>query len=96
MRRLLAAGLTMLSALALVLAGVAWWTSATALDTPRFVAVVGPVIDQPAVQAAVTTSVTDDLTTLVGQPALAPAVRSTVSSIVAAPEIGRASCRERV
>ena len=85
MRRLLAAGLACLSALFLVLAAVAWWTSATALDTQRFVAVVGPVIDQPAVRAALTTSIAGDVTTIVGQPALASPLRSEVGTVVDGP-----------
>jgi len=85
MRRLLAGALAFFSALMLVLASVAWWTTATALDTPRFVAIAGPVIDQAPVQAAVSTALADQLTSLVGLPQLRPAVRGEVASIVAGP-----------
>ncbi len=85
MRRLLAAALALLAAFVLVLAGVAWWTSATALDTQRFVAVVGPVIDQPPVRTALATTMGDQLTSLIAVPALAPLVRSEVAAVVAGP-----------
>ncbi len=86
MRRLLAAALAGASALALVLAGVAWWTSNTALDTDRFVAVVGPVIDQPPVRAAITTTVSSQLTALVGVPALEPVIAGEVGTVVDGPQ----------
>ena len=85
MRRLLAAALACLSALLLVISAAGWWTSATAMDTQRFVAVAGPVIDQPEVQAALTAAVADELTSLGGPSALAPVVRNWVAAVIAGP-----------
>jgi hypothetical protein len=49
------------------------------------VALAGPVIEQPPVRAAVTGALTEDLTSLVGVPALEPVVRPEVASVVASP-----------
>jgi hypothetical protein len=82
MRRLLAAGLAFLSAAALVLAGVAYWMSNTAMDTPRFVTVAAPVIDQPEVRAALATSVGDQLSGLVSLPVLAPIIQRQAATVL--------------
>lgn len=60
-RRTVAAILAFATALLLVLSVVASWTSNTALDTQKFVSRVGPVIDQPAVQSAVATELSQQL-----------------------------------
>jgi hypothetical protein len=60
-RRSIAAVLAGLTALLLVLSVVATWTSRTALDTDKFVARVGPVIEDPTVRAAVATELGDEL-----------------------------------
>ena len=71
-----------LSALVLVVAAAAAWTSRTALDTTRFVAQVGPVIDQEPVRAAVASEVSRQLVALVGTPLAKPLV-SIPSSVCA-------------
>lgn len=52
-RNALATVLVVLSALMLVSGAIGTWTRNTALDNEKFVARVGPIIDQPEVQAAV-------------------------------------------
>ena len=71
-----------LSALVLVVAAAAAWTSRTALDTPRFVAQVGPVIDQEPVRAAVASEVSRQLVALVGTPLAAPLVDAETTQVV--------------
>jgi len=85
MRRLLAAALAAACAALMVAACVGWWVSRTALDTPRFVAVAGPVIDQPPVQTSLSTAIAGELTSLVGLPQLTGLVRREVASVVAGP-----------
>ena len=60
-RRTLAAILAGLTAVLLVLSVVATWTSRTALDTDKFVARVGPVVQDPTVRAALATELGDEL-----------------------------------
>ncbi len=60
-RRTIAAVLAFLTGLLLVLGVVATWTSRTALDTDKFVARVGPVIEDPTVRAAVATELGNEL-----------------------------------
>ena len=60
-RRTLAAVLAGLTAVLLVLSVVATWTSRTALDTDKFVARVGPVVQDPTVRAALATEIGDEL-----------------------------------
>lgn len=74
-RRTVAAVLAFVTALLLVLGIVATWTSNTALDTDKFVARVGPVINQPEVRAAITTEIGNELVSVLDvqdrvQPAL--------------------------
>ena len=71
-----------LSALVLVVAAAAAWTSMTALDTTRFVAQVGPVIDQEPVRAAVASEVSRQLVALVGTPLAAPLVDAATAQVV--------------
>ena len=71
-----------LSALVLVVAAAAAWTSRTALDTTRFVAQVGPVIDQEPVRAAVASEVSRQLVALVGTPLAAPVVDAETTQVV--------------
>ncbi len=47
----------------LIPAVVGHWGNRTVIDTDRYVATVGPLIDQPAVQEALATSVTDQIVT---------------------------------
>ena len=60
-RRTLAAVLAFLTAFLLVLSVVSTWTSRTALDTNKFAARVGPVIEDPTVKAAISTQIGDEL-----------------------------------
>ncbi len=60
-RRTIAAILAGLTAVLLVLSVVATWTSRTALDTDKFVARVGPVVEDPTVRAALATEIGDQL-----------------------------------
>jgi hypothetical protein len=85
MRRLLAAGLAFLSAAALVLAAVAYWTTNTALDTQRFVAIAAPVIDDPAVRAGLSTSIGSELSQLVSAPVLGPLITQQAARVVDSP-----------
>jgi hypothetical protein len=61
LRRWTAAFLAFATAFLVVLSVVSTWTSRTALDTDKFVARVGPVIDQPEVRAAISTEIGDQL-----------------------------------
>ena len=63
LRRVTAAVLAFLAAALLVLSVVGRWTTQTAVNTDKFVARVGPIIDQPAVRDAITTEVTNQLVT---------------------------------
>jgi hypothetical protein len=60
-RRIIAAILAFATALLLVLSVVCTWTSRTALDTQKFVARVGPVIDQPTVRTALATELSNQI-----------------------------------
>lgn len=100
LRRWTAAGLAFLTALLLVLTVVAGWTSRTALDTDKFVARVGPVIDQPEVRAAVSTELTNELVTALSlqtrlQPLLPDKLTFLAGPIAAGAEqlVGRAVTR---
>ncbi len=74
-RRTVAAVLAFLTALLLVLGVVATWTSRTALDTDKFVARVGPVVEDPTVRAAVATELGDELVRVLDlQSRIAPAL----------------------
>lgn len=84
-RSLLAAALAFLAAVALVLAGIAGWTTWTALSTPRFVALAGPVIDQPGVRSAIATSLGDQLSSLVGRSEIRPIAVREVGAVLASP-----------
>ncbi|MBY5161987.1 hypothetical protein [Salsipaludibacter albus] len=55
--------LTVLAALATLLATVGWWVHATLLDTDRFMALVDPIVTSPATGEAVGDRVTDELFT---------------------------------
>jgi hypothetical protein len=59
LRRRLAGLFVFLTVLSLVVTVVGAWARAVALDTDRFVATVGPVIDEPAVQEALSVRLTD-------------------------------------
>jgi ABC-type multidrug transport system fused ATPase/permease subunit len=59
LRRRLAGLFVFLTVLSLVVTVVGAWARAVALDTDRFVATVGPVIDEPAVQQALSVRLTD-------------------------------------
>ena len=60
-RAVVAAVLAFLTGLLMITAVVSVWTTRTALNTDKFVARVGPVIEQPAVQDAVATEVSTQL-----------------------------------
>lgn len=59
-----------LAALLTVPAGVAYWGQRTINDGQRYVATVGPLVDSPEVQAAITTKVTDAIQSQVDVEAL--------------------------
>src|SRR5689334_22326185 len=59
-----------LAALLTVPAGVAYWGQRTINDGQRYVATVGPLVDSPEVQAAITTKVTDAIQSQVDVQAL--------------------------
>lgn len=59
LRRRLAGLFVFLTVLSLVVTVVGAWARAVAFDTDRFVATVGPVIDEPAVQQALSVRLTD-------------------------------------
>lgn len=59
LRRRLAGLFVFLTVLSLVVTVVGAWARAVALDTDRFVATVGPVIDEPSVQRALSVRLTD-------------------------------------
>ena len=59
--RVVAGVLAFVTGLLVVVAVAAGWISGTALDTPTFVARVGPAIDDPSVRAAVATELSDQL-----------------------------------
>ena len=60
-RAVVAAVLAFLTGLLMITAVVSVWTTRTALNTDKFVARVGPVIEQPAVQDAIATEVSTQL-----------------------------------
>ena len=68
LRGVAAAVLAFLTALLLVFGVVAGWTSRTALDTQKFVARVGPVIDDPEVRAAMATEISNQLIDVLNLP----------------------------
>ena len=61
LRRRLTTLLVILTVISLVTTVVAAWARAVVLDTDRFVATVGPVIDDPAVQDALSVRLTDSI-----------------------------------
>jgi hypothetical protein len=61
LRRRLTGLLVVLTVISLVTTVVAAWARAVVLDTDRFVATVGPVIDEPAVQDALSIRLTDSI-----------------------------------
>jgi hypothetical protein len=61
LRRRLTGLLVVLTVISLVTTVVAAWARAVVLDTDRFVATVGPVIDDPAVQASISVRLTDSI-----------------------------------
>lgn len=61
LRRRLTGLLVFLTVISLVTTVVASWARAVVLDTDRFVATVGPVIDDPAVQDALSVRLTDSI-----------------------------------
>ena len=61
LRRRLTGLLVVLTVISLVTTVVAAWARAVVLDTDRFVATVGPVIDEPAVQDALSARLTDSI-----------------------------------
>jgi hypothetical protein len=63
LRRRLTGLLVVLTVISLVTTVVAVWARAVVLDTNRFVATVGPVIDDPAVQSALSVRLTDSIMT---------------------------------
>lgn len=76
--------LATLAALLLVLGTVGTWTSNTALDTDEFVERVGPIIDQPAVQTAISTELGNQIIeTLNLRARIAPALPETLSFLAA-------------
>lgn len=81
-RRVISVVLAGLSALVLVLAAAAAWTSRTALDTTRFVTQVGPVIDQEPVRTAVASEISRQVVALVGTPLAAPLVDAATAQVV--------------
>ena len=58
-RRILVGVLVVVSCLMVVVGAVAWWTHETLLNTDKFVAMMAPVAEQPAVQEAVAVYATD-------------------------------------
>jgi MYXO-CTERM domain-containing protein len=82
-RRAVATLLAVASAFALVLAGVASWTTSTALDTGTFVPLVSPVIEQAPVQAAISSTLADELSGLIATPSLRPLVDHELAVVVA-------------
>jgi hypothetical protein len=82
MRSAVSAGSACLTALVLVLAAVAGWTSQTALDTDRFVALAGPIIDQQPVRDAIATKVGSQLAGLVTVPAAGPILKRETARVV--------------
>ena len=58
-RRILVGVLVVLSCVMVIVSVVAWWTHETLLNTDRFVAVMGAVAEEPAVQEAVAVHTTD-------------------------------------
>lgn len=63
LRRRLAGVFVFLTVISLVLTVVGTWARAVVLDTDRFVATVGPAIDEPAVQQALSVRLTDRVMT---------------------------------
>jgi hypothetical protein len=61
LRRRLTGLLVVLTVISLVTTVVAAWARAVVLDTDRFVATVGPVIDDPAVQSSLSVRLTDSI-----------------------------------
>lgn len=76
--------LAALAALLLVLGTIGTWTSNTALDTDKFVERVGPIIDQPAVQTAISTELSNQIIEALNLRArIAPALPETLSFLAA-------------
>ena len=67
-RRTIAAFLAGLTAVLLVVGVVAQWTSQTALDTDKFVARVGPVVEDPTVRAGLATELGNQLVSVLDLP----------------------------
>lgn len=70
LRRALVAVLVVVAGLAVALAPVAVWARAQVLETDRWVAVAGPLADEPAVQRAMADWATDQLVALIDPEAL--------------------------
>lgn len=81
-RAVIAAVLAFLTGLLMITAVVSVWTTRTALNTDKFVARVGPVIEQPAVQDAIATEVSTQLTGYL-QPKVAAALPDNLQFLAA-------------
>ena len=85
MHRAASSVLACLTALLLVLAAASSWTSQTALNTDRFVADVGPVIDQQPVRDAIADEVSTQVVALFHVPAAKTLIQREVRVVVGRP-----------
>lgn len=84
-RQLGSAGLVVLASLVLVAAVIGIWARRNFLDTDRFVDRAGPLIEQPSVQDALATRLTDQLMLIVDPEALFAEVLPERGQLLAAP-----------